>query len=102
MGVIPIHKSENRSNCENYQPMSILPIKSKVLEREVFNQIYRYLNENSIILKFRSGFRPKHGTLTALISMCNQWLADMGNGKLNRVVFLVYVQLSIQLSTKFY
>ena len=41
--VIPIYKSENRSKCEKYPPISILPIISKVFEREVFNQIYRYL-----------------------------------------------------------
>jgi hypothetical protein len=48
-----------------------LPIISKVFEREVFNQIYRFLNENSLILKFQSGFRPKHGTVAALIQMCD-------------------------------
>ena len=41
--VIPIYKSENRSKCEHYRLISILPIISKVFEREVFNQIYRYL-----------------------------------------------------------
>ena len=86
--VTPIYKSENRSKCENYRPISILPIISKVFEREVFNQIYRYLNENSLISKFQSGFRPKYGTLSALIQMCDQWLTDMDNGKLNGVVFL--------------
>ena len=59
-----------------------------MFEREVFNQIYRYLNENSLISKFQSGFRPKHGTVTALIQMCDQWLTDMDNGKINGVVFL--------------
>ena len=86
--VIPIYKSENRSKCENYRPISILPIISKVFEREVFNQIYRYLNENSLISKFQSGFRTKYGTVSALIQMCDQWLTDMYNGKLNGVVFL--------------
>ena len=47
--VIPIYKSENKSKCENYRPISILPAISKVFEREVFNQIYRHLNENSLI-----------------------------------------------------
>ena len=41
-------------------------------------------NENSLISKFQSGFRPKYGTVSALI----QWLTDMYNGKLNGVVFL--------------
>ena len=44
--VIPIYKSDNRTKCENYRPISILPTVSKVFEREVFNQVYRYLNEN--------------------------------------------------------
>lgn len=87
-GVIPIYKSDNRSKCENYRPISILPIVSKVFEREVFNQVYRYLNENSLISKFQSGFRPKYGTVAALIEMCDQWLTDMDNGKLNGVVFI--------------
>ena len=89
--VIPIYTSENRSKCENYRPISILPIISKVFEREVFNQIYRYLNENSLISKFQSGFRPKYGTVSALIQICDQWLTDMDNGKLNGVVFSRYM-----------
>ena len=86
--VIPIYKFENRSKCENYRPISILPIISKVFEREVINQIYKYLNENSLISKFQSGFRPKYGTDSALVPICDQWLTDMDNGKLNGVVFL--------------
>ena len=34
-----IFKSEDRQKCENYRPISILPIISEILERLVFNQI---------------------------------------------------------------
>ena len=70
--VSPIYKSEDRKKCENYRPISILPIISKVFEREVFTQIYKYLNENALLSKSQSGFRPKHGTVGALIQMCDQ------------------------------
>jgi hypothetical protein len=86
--VSPIYKSEDRKKCENYRPISILPIISKVFEREVFTQIYKYLNENSLLSKSQSGFRPKHGTVGALIQMCDQWLSDTDKGKINGVVFL--------------
>ena len=52
--VIPIYKSDNRRKCKNYRPMSILPTVSKVFGRE--DQVYRYLNENSLLSKFQSGF----------------------------------------------
>ena len=37
--VLPIYKSGNRYNCENYRPISILPAISKIVERCVFNQL---------------------------------------------------------------
>ena len=54
----------------------------------MFTQIYKYLNENSLLSKSQSGFRPKQGTVGALIQMCDQWLSDMDKGKINGVVFL--------------
>jgi hypothetical protein len=42
--VIPIYKSEDRRERENYTTISILPIVSKVFEREVFRQLYGNLS----------------------------------------------------------
>lgn len=61
---------------------------SKVFEKAVFRQVYGYLTENCMLSKFQSGFRPKHCTVKALIQMCDEWLENMDNGKLNGVVFL--------------
>lgn len=86
--VSPIFKSGNRRHCENYRPISILPVVSKIFEKEIFRQVYRYLTENSLLSEFQSGFRPKHSTIFALIQICDEWLENMDNGKLNGVVFL--------------
>ena len=86
--VILIYKVKDKRKCENYRPISILPVVSKFFEREVFNQVYRYLCENSLLSRFQSGFRPKHSTLSALIQICDDWLQNMDNGNLNCVVFL--------------
>ena len=73
---------------DNYRPISILPVVSKILERYVFNQIYKFLNDNSILSKYQSGFRPKNSTLTALLQMCDTlYEKNMDHGKLNGVVF---------------
>ena len=41
----PIFKSGGRRQCENYRPISILPVVSKVFEKEVFRQLYSCLTE---------------------------------------------------------
>ena len=41
--VTQIFKSDDRRKCENYHPISILPIISKVFEKEIFRQVYSYL-----------------------------------------------------------
>lgn len=84
--VLPIYKTEDRQKCENYRPISILPIISKIFERSVFNQLYKYLNEKSLLSKYQSDFRPKNSTLSALIQMCDAWYDNMDNGDLNGVV----------------
>jgi hypothetical protein len=87
--VIPIYKYEDRRKCENYRPISILPIVSKLFEREVFRQLYGYHSNNSLLSKFQSGFRPKHSTLSALIQMCDNYLLkNMDSCQINCIVFL--------------
>ena len=86
--VTPIYKSEDKTKCENYRPISILPVISKVFEKEVFRQLYSYLTDNDLLSKHQSGFRPKHSTVSALIQMCDNWLSNMDVGKINCVVFL--------------
>ena len=86
--VTPIFKSGDRRRFANYGPISVLPAVSKVFEKEVFCQVYSYLTENCLLSKFQSGFRSKHSTVTALIQMCDEWLENMDNGKLNGVIFL--------------
>ena len=48
----PIYTSDAKTKCENYRPISILPIISKVFETEVFSQVYTYLTEH--ILSFQN------------------------------------------------
>ena len=86
--VLPIYKSDDKHKCENYRPISILPIIGKIFERSVFNQVYSYLNDNSLLSKYQVGFRPKNSSLTALIQMCDEWYTNMDKGNLIGVVFL--------------
>ena len=67
--VVPIHKKNSRQLKSNYRPISLLPICGKILEKIIFDQVYSFLNDNELISKNQSGFRPGDPTIYQLISI---------------------------------
>ena len=59
-----------------------------MFESEIFSQLYEHLNENTLLRYRQCEFRPKYGTNTALIEVCDLWLNHIDKGELNGVVFL--------------
>ena len=56
--IVPVHKKGDKQIANNYRPVSLLPIFSKILEKTIFDSIMRYLNENKLPSDAQSGFRP--------------------------------------------
>ena len=54
--VIPIHKSGNKTDFNNYRPISILPACSKILERMVHIRLMTFLNKYDILYNHQYGF----------------------------------------------
>ena len=86
--VSPAHKSNSRSDLNNYRPISVLPTIARVFERLLYIQMYTYLTEEKLLSQQQFGFRSLHSTALALGKATNQWLMNIDNGKLNSVVFL--------------
>ena len=86
--VIPLFKQEERSNLNNYCPISIIPVVTKVCERIVYNQFYEYLTENNLISCNQSGFRSLHSTATASPEATDNWAFNIDKGNVNAVIFL--------------
>ena len=68
----PNFKKNNKQLLKNYRPISILPICGKILEKVIFNSLYRYLNENNLITKNQSGFHPGDPTINQLLFLVNE------------------------------
>ena len=60
--VIPIFKKGNPKLVENYRPISILPVFSKILEKIVHKRLYFYCNRMIILSNCQFGFRKSHST----------------------------------------
>ena len=68
--------------------MSILPVASKVLEKIVYNQMHKYLEQNNLIYAFQSGFRSAHSTDTALTFLADKLRANMDEGLYTGIVLI--------------
>ncbi len=69
--VTPIHKKDKKYIINNYRPISLLPICSKIFEKIIHNQLYNFLTSNNLITKNQSGFRPGDSTVNQLIDLVN-------------------------------
>ena len=49
--IIPIHKNNNKSNIENYRPISIIPQFSKIIEKIIKKRIDNFIEKNNIYLQ---------------------------------------------------
>ena len=42
---LPLYKEDIKSDLNNYRPISILPVVSKIIENVIFKQLYEYLTQ---------------------------------------------------------
>lgn len=57
--VVPVHKSGPKDTPDNYRPISLLPIPSKILEKIVNKRLVKFIEEHHLISDRQFGFR--HG-----------------------------------------
>ena len=86
--VIPIYKKENPLLCENYRPISLLPIFSKIFEKLIYKRMYEFSEKHKLIYQRQFGFRSKHSTNHALISLTENIKSEIDNGKIVGGVFI--------------
>ena len=85
--VLPIFKKDNPLICENYRPISLLPIFSKIFEKVIYKRMYDFIDKNQLIYQRQFGFQTKHFTNHALIST-EAIKAEIDNGNYVGGVFI--------------
>ena len=84
----PIHKKGNRQIKNNYRPISLLPICGKIIEKIIFDNVYIFLNNNNLISKHQSGFKPGDSTICQLISITSTIYETFEKHDETRAIFL--------------
>ena len=77
--ITPAHKKDEPTDKENYRPVSVLPLLSKVFERLLYDQLSEYLEKylNTLLCGFRKAHSTQH-VLFKLLQARHQELDKSG------------------------
>ena len=88
--IIPVHKKESKNLIKNYRPISLLPIFGKIFEKIIYNNLFKYLQDNKFLSDNQSGFRRGDSCISQLIAITHDIFAafDANPSLETRGVFL--------------
>ncbi len=77
---IPIYKNGDPQNPNNYQPISLLRIFNKLLEKVMYSRLYKHLKLNNVLHSYQFLFRTNHSTILALIETLDNVCEKLDTG----------------------
>ena len=77
--LIPIFKSGNKQNIQNYCPISLLPSLSKFLEKLIKNRLINFFDKYEIIYDYQYEFRENRSVVHRLLDVSVQTLDAIQN-----------------------
>ena len=86
--VVPIHKKVSKLKVSNYRPISLLSDINRILEKLMFNRLYSFLELHNCIYELQFGFRAKHSTNHAILSMAQEINEAISNENLAIGIFV--------------
>ena len=79
--ITPIFKSGAKNDVNNYRPISVISVFSRILERIVHDQLYEFLRANKVITSNESAFQKLYSTVTSLICSTDYWYENIDHKK---------------------
>ena len=86
--VTPIFKSSAHDDFDNYRPISLPLIISKILERYVHIQITEYLESHELLSTYQIRFRKNRSTELATVCFIDQIRRAMDNGMITGAIHI--------------
>ena len=92
--IVPIQKKKSdKQTMKNYRPVLLLLIYGRILERLVFNEMFKFFIENKLISSNQSDFRQGDST-NQLVSITHEIYKSFDKGNEIRGVFLEILKTS--------
>lgn len=84
--IIPIYKSKDKEQFNNYRPISLLSSISKIFEKIVYKRLYTFIEP--VLYNKQFGFRTKRSTIQAVMELCVDIMDSFENKQITMATFL--------------
>lgn len=79
--VILLHKKGDKTQVDNYRPLTLASNLSKVVEKVIVNRLLTFAEKNNIISRFQNGYLAKRSTVRACYQLIEGVLGLVGERK---------------------
>ena len=86
--VTPIYASIAKTDVNNYRPISVISVLSRMLKRISHDQLFEFLQTNNTLIDNQVTFRKLYSTMTSLITSTDCWYENIDCSKINFTIFL--------------
>ena len=86
--VITLFKKGNPELPSNYRPISLLPIFSKIFEKLMYRQLFRFLEVHNVLYSLQFGFQENHSIDHALVSLTEAIRNTLDNKRFGCGIFI--------------
>ena len=84
----PIFKNGDPHQVNNYRPISILPVMSKLLEKIIYHRLVNHMNEQNIIHETQFGFQKNKSTYMPILLLHDMVTKAFEEGEFTLCLFL--------------
>ena len=77
--ITPVFKKGSAESKENYRPVSIPPVISKMFDKIISKQLTTFMD--SLLSKYQGGFRKGFSAQNCLLAMFEKWKSSAEKGK---------------------
>lgn len=85
--VIPVFKKGSKDELNNYRPISLIPVISKIIEYLLRKQLYEFFESNKIFIENQYGFRSGRSTVAASINLIESIIDGFEKGEVIGTTF---------------
>ena len=86
--VTTLHKGGEKSNADNYRPISVLTQLNKVFEKVIHGQLTTFIQNQKILSNTQFGFRSGHSTAHGISHLNEKLINSLEQKKVAAVLFI--------------